>query len=276
MPRIKRRQFFQFTASTLATLGFSQFDIQRQGDRYGKVLAQSTPRKLAFLVGINAYQAADMTALKGCITDVQMQEQLLINRFGFNSKDILILTDQTKEKPTRQGILTAFEEHLIKQAQPGDVVVFHFSGHGGRVKDTDCDESDCFNSTLVPLDYSLPNQQGQVQDVMGHTLFLLMKALKTDNVTVVLDSCYSGGGKRGNVIVRSRDINDTPFQPVPAEMEYQQQWLSKLKLSDAEFKQQRKTGVARGVVIASAKRNQEAVDVPFSDFHAGAFTYLMT
>lgn len=276
MPHLKRRQFLQLTGSTLATLGLTQFNIQRQGDQYGKILAQSTQRKLALLVGINGYQAADATELKGCITDVRMQEQLLVNRFGFNPKDILLLTDQTKQKPTRQGILTAFEEHLIKQAQAGDVVVFHFSGHGGQARDVDCDEKDCLNSTLVPLDYSLPDQQGQVQDIMGHTLFLLMKALKTENVTVVLDSCYSGGGKRGNVIVRSRDIKDTPFQPVSTELEYQQQWLSKLNISDVDFKQQRRSDVARGVVIASAKRNQLAADVPFSDFHAGAFTYLMT
>ena len=47
---ISRRHFLQFAASTLATLGLSQFDIQRQGLRYARVLAQSTPRKLALLV----------------------------------------------------------------------------------------------------------------------------------------------------------------------------------------------------------------------------------
>ena len=54
MPCIKRRQFLQFAGSTLTTWGLCQLDIQRQGDRYGKVLAQSTPRKLALLIGINA------------------------------------------------------------------------------------------------------------------------------------------------------------------------------------------------------------------------------
>ena len=53
MVRISRRQFFQFAGSTLATLGLSQLNLQRQGDRYGHVLAQSTPRKVALLVGIN-------------------------------------------------------------------------------------------------------------------------------------------------------------------------------------------------------------------------------
>jgi hypothetical protein len=120
MPRIKRRHFLQSTASLLATLGVSQLDLQTAGDRYGRVLAQGTPRKLALLVGINEYpETGEYSALQGCITDVELQRQLLINRFGFNPKNILTLTDK---QATRQGILTAFEEHLIKKAQPGNEV----------------------------------------------------------------------------------------------------------------------------------------------------------
>ncbi|MFB2976301.1 hypothetical protein [Microseira sp. BLCC-F43] len=63
---MKRRQFVQFAASTLTTLGLSQLDIQQRSWRYAKVLAQSTPRKLALLVGINNYPD---DPLKGCITD---------------------------------------------------------------------------------------------------------------------------------------------------------------------------------------------------------------
>jgi len=273
MPRIRRRQFLQFAGSTLATLGLSQLELYKASNRYGRVLAQSTPRKLALLVGINQYKDAP---LQGCVTDVNLQQQLLIHRFGFNPKDILILTD---EQATRQGILNAFEEHLIKQAKPGDVVVYHFSGHGSQVSDPDCDSSDCLNSTFVPIDSSLAtgytNQGGVVQDIMGHTLFLLMAALQTENVTVVLDSCHSGGGTRGNFRVRSRS-GGSQLQPVDAEQAYQQQWLSKLNLSPDEFKQRRRQGIAKGVVIASTKRDQLAADAPFNDFFAGAFTYLMT
>ncbi len=274
MSRIKRRQFLQFAGSTLATLGLSQLDFQRAGDAFARVLAQGTPRKLALLVGINNYQDAP---LQGCITDVNLQQQLLIHRFGFNPKDILILTD---EQATRQGILNAFEEHLIKQAKEGDVVVYHFSGHGSQVRDPDCDEPpDCLESTFVPIDSALPtdypSKGGVVQDIMGRTLFLLMAALKTENVTVVLDSCHSGGGTRGNFRVRSRN-GGSQLQPVDAEQAYQQQWLSKLNLSPDEFKQRRRKGVAKGVVIASTKPDQLAADAPFNDFFAGAFTYLMT
>jgi len=273
MHQIKRRQFLQFAGSTLATLGLSQLDIFRAGDRYARVLAQDTPRKLALLIGINTYKQAP---LQGCVNDVYLQQQLLIHRFGFNPQDILIVTD---EQATRQGMLTAFEEHLIKQAKPGDVVVYHFSGHGSRVSDPECDFDDCLNSTFVPVDGSLPtgfpNQGGTVQDIMGHTLFLLMDALQTENVSVVLDSCHSGGGTRGNFTVRSRN-GGSLLQPTDAELAYQQQWLQKLNLSPEEFKRRRREGVAKGVVIASTQREQEAADAPFSDFFAGAFTYFLT
>ncbi|MFB2876078.1 caspase family protein [Floridanema aerugineum] len=126
MPSIKRRQFLQFTGSLLATLGINQLEIQQKGIRYARVLAENTPRKLALLVGINQYPNSQrFNSLKGCVTDVDLQRELLIHRFGFNPKDILILTDA---QATREGILTAFENHLIAQAKPGDVVVFHYSG----------------------------------------------------------------------------------------------------------------------------------------------------
>ena len=273
MSRFKRRQFLQFAGSTLAALGMSQLDFQHQSLRHGEVLAQSTSRKLALLVGINDYVDAP---LQGCINDVEMQKQLLIHRFGFNPQDIRVLADA---QATRQGMLEAFEQHLIQQAKPGDVVVFHFSGHGSQVDDPDCDFSDCRNSTFVPVDSSLSGES-TVADIMGHTLFLLVSALKTENVTVVLDSCHSGGGTRapqirGNLQVRSLN-RGSEAKIHPVEAEYQQRWLSELKLSDEEFKKRRRTGVARGVAIASTQRDQLAADAPFNDFFAGAFSYLMT
>src|SRR5919202_560679 len=277
MSRIKRRQFLQFAASTLATIGLSQLDFIQQSHRYAQVLAQSTPRKLALLVGINAYPGTlGFGALQGCLTDVELQRNLLIYRFGFNPNDIHTLTDR---QATRQGILEAFEEHLIRQAKPGDVVVFHYSGHGSQVNDPDGDNPDKLNSTFVPIDAFLPsgfpNTGGVVQDIMGHTLFLLMSAVQSENFTAVLDSCFSGGGTRGNVALPSRD-GGSQLQISPTEKAYQQQWLSRLKMSPQAFIQQRRAGVAKGVVIASTQRDQTAADTPFNDFYAGAFTYLMT
>ncbi|NET05033.1 MAG: DUF4384 domain-containing protein [Symploca sp. SIO2B6] len=276
MSSLKRRQFLRFTSSVLATLGLSQLDIQQQSLRYGKVLAQSTSRKLALLVGINKYpqNQRGFSDLQGCVNDVELQQQLLIHRFGFNPKDIKILTDA---QANRNGILTAFQEHLINQAKPGDVVVFHFSGHGSRVVDPEPITADGLNSTLVPVDESPLYQQGIVNDIMGKTLFLLMSALarKTDQVTVVLDSCFSGGGTRGNIRVRSLP-GGRKWNAGQEELQEQQKWLTELQLSPQELLEARRQGIATGVAIASAKPHQYALDYHFSGFYAGAFTYLLT
>ncbi len=271
MSRIKRRHFLQLAGSTLATLGWSQDKFLSTSNSYGKVLAQNTSRKLALLIGINQYDSnsSGWIPLQGCVTDVQLQRELLINCFGFQDKDILTLKDR---EATRQNILTAFEEHLIQQAKPGDVVVFHYSGHGSRVKDKDSEDG--FNGTIVPID-SPNNESDQVKDIMGHTLFLLTSALKTENVTIVLDCCYSGGTTRGNLRIRSRSSSNN-LEVIAAEREYQQQWLSRLNLSPQEFIKRRQKGIAKGVAITSAQKNQLAADVSFDGFAAGAFTYGMT
>ncbi len=274
MTQIKRRQFLQFAGGALASLGVSQLDIQRQSLRYAQAVGQPGARKLALLVGINTYAAAP---LYGCVTDVELQRELLVHRFGFNPKDILIVTDN---QATRQGILDAFEDHLIKQAKPGDIAVFHYSGHGSQVTDPDKDTADGLNGTLVPVDTAYGSEKGRqtTNDIMGHTLFLLGSAVQTDNLTVILDSCFSGGGKRGNMLIRSvpRLGREGGIYPTQDELAYQQQWLSRLKMSPSEFKQKRRAGVAKGVVIASANRDQYAADASYDGFKAGAFTYNMT
>jgi uncharacterized caspase-like protein len=254
--------------------------IWQQSDRYARALSSTKGRKLALLVGINAYPISSYADLKGCTTDVELQKALLVNRFGFNPNDVLTLTNDTTQKPTRQNILTAFEEHLIKQAQPDDVVVFHFSGHGDRV--TDPDPIRAANGATIDLNTSFVTYDPlESSGIMGRSLFLLLSALKTDNVTAVLDSCHSGGGTRGNVRIRS--VEDTRaglggFDPAPiaAELEFQEQWMRKLNLTRDRLAQLRSQGVAKGIVIAAAQAQQKAIDYSFDDFHAGLFTYLLT
>lgn len=273
MTRISRRHFLQFAGSTLAAWGLSQLSI----DRYGKVLSQSTPRKLALLVGVNSYSSLP---LEGCVTDVELQRHLLIHRFGFNPGDILTLTD---EQATRQGILEAFEEHLIKQAKPGDVVAYHYSGHGSRVFDPNpiiapIDGNPGLNGTFVPVDSTLPDvypeAAGFVKDIMGHTLFLLMSALPTENVTVVLDSCFSGAATR-EFRVRAREGGRNALIS-PLEKEYQEQWLSRLDMTPEEFVAGYRRGVAKGVVLAATAPEQLAIETNLNGFKAGVFSYLLT
>lgn len=289
---MKRRQLLQVAGGTIAALGVNQFDLQHQALQYAKVLAQGTRRKRALLVGINQYtgiKKGEWQPLKGALNDVSLQKELLTLRFGFHPNDIRVLTDKDA---TRQNILETFESHLIKAAKPGDVVVFHFSGHGSNVLDPDKVHNDGLSGTLVPYDNALPfgypNTGGAVNDITAGTLFLLMAALKqkgVTNVTVVLDSCYAGAGVRGNLIVRSRDGHfelrgqerTSKLEINEAERDYQARWLKELNLSKADWLTLRKDQIANGVALLAAQRNQQAIDAVFAnDIHAGVFTHALT
>ncbi|MDY6940463.1 MAG: caspase family protein [Cyanobacteriota bacterium] len=272
MPELSRRHFLQAAGATLATVGLHQTQLLR----HQKVLAQPTRRKLALIIGINDY--ADVP-LYGCVNDAILQKQLLIHRFGFNSQDVVMLLD---EDATRQGILDAVEEHLIKQAKSGDVAVLHFSGHGSLVRDPDPihvnPNGEGLAGTLVPVDGTLPDDAesrgGEVADIMGHTLFLLMSAIPTENLTVVLDSCYSGASTR-DIRVRAREGGEK-IEISPQEKAYQERWLTHLDWSREEFVSRYRRGVAKGVVLASTQPNQLAIDEQLNGFVAGAFSYRLT
>lgn len=282
---MKRRNFLQLTGSTLAALGMSHLDIMNKGNRYAKVLSENTPRKLALLVGITKYpkNRTFNKNLQGCVNDVLMQKELLIHRFGFRPDDIITLdSKQTRDEllPTRKNILHNFEEHLIKQAKPGDVVVFHFSGHGIRLQDPkpiiDCNKRFLVaNSAFAVMDEI---QDNHVLDIMGRTLFLLRLALRKQDVTKVtmlLDSCFSGGGTRGNFVERS--IPGDGSNPHPNEIAYQKDWMNKLDIKDEdEFKKIRCRDQGNGIVITSSNNQEQSYDGMISDFYAGIFTYTLT
>lgn len=277
MNQISRRHFLQFVSSILSTVGLSQVSFLTQADRHGKVLAQGSPgRKLALLVGINDYSEG-IPDLKGCLTDVELQWELLVHRYGFSPKDILVVADHKlpmidyePPKPTRHNILETFEKHLIAQARPGDVVVFHFSGHGSRVRDPHCVFPDCLVSVIVASDG---------ERITGNTLWLLLAALRTNNVTFVLDSVYSGGLLSGSTKSRYvgvgfgfREYDSMSLQ----ELEYQAKWLALLNLSSSEFAKLQRSGIAKGAVLSAAQFDQFAAAASFDGFLAGVFTYVLT
>jgi len=190
---LKRRDFLKSVGLAAVGLGLWDSGVFPQAQRYAQALAQPSRRKLALLVGIDRYGSAagDCPALRGCGTDVDLQRQLLIYRFGFQPQDIVTLTN---EGASRSAIETAFLEHLVQQAQPGDLVLFHFSGYGSEVNlpplTGDVPRKYAARSSLVAADSRLPKAGEPVQDLPLNTLGLLTRALATDRVLVVLDTSH--------------------------------------------------------------------------------------
>src|SRR5258708_30180212 len=154
-----------------------------------------TPTKLALLVGINDYQHPEQVSpLAGSINDVEDMRQVLIGKFEFPPENILVLKDS---EATHAGIVNALQTHLIAKAQAGDIVVFHYSGHGSQMKDVTGKQISRLDETIVPYDSRDP--EGKVFDISGAELhaLLVQLAAKTNNVTFILDSCHSGTLVRG-------------------------------------------------------------------------------
>ena len=290
MHSINRRRFLQGTAGALGTIALSQLKLERSATRYGKALAQSTPRKVALLIGINGYTGS---RLEGPANDIQLQRQLLIHRFGFQTGDVHLLPEADA---SRSNILDAFNEYLYGPAQAGDIVVLHFSGHGDRVRESDLmrplldklerncvdiDKGECFNTAIAPYRYDADVANG-VQDIMGHTLLLMRAALaqKTENVTFLLDCCYAGGGKRGSAVMRSLNQSSLQQAAMPpiadTEWEYQQSLMAELGWDEQRFADAITSEQAPGFFIGAARYDQLAADYSFDGFVAGAFTYLLT
>jgi hypothetical protein len=173
-------------------------------------------RNLALLVGINEYRYPHIGNLNGAINDVANMKRLLVERFDFPDDDehIRVLTN---EQATRGAILAAIEAHLISRADPNSIVVFHYSGHGSYLTDTDGDETDGLDETIVPYDSGhiepYPNR-----DITDDELNALLGRLadKTPNVTFIFDSCHSGTAVRG----AGRSRTTRPDRRVPREPRY--------------------------------------------------------
>lgn len=112
--------------------------------------------KKALLVGIN-YIGTE-SQLSGCINDTVTMSEILIGKFKFDK--VNVLTDATDIKPTKANIEVGLRE-LVSNSKPGDVLVFHYSGHGSNITDRSSDESDGKDEVLIPIDY---NKAGIITD----------------------------------------------------------------------------------------------------------------
>ncbi len=256
---LKRRNFLQQAGWVLAAIGISEAGWERLSDRYLQALAQPTARKLALLVGVDQYPGS---ALHGCVTDVELQRELLVYRFGFQSSDILTLTDS---QATRENIETAFVTHLTQQAKPGDAVVFHFSGCGSRLS---LGESlTVMQNSLVPVDDRVPALGNRVvNDILEETLLLLMRSLPTSSSIAILDTSYNYPGFEGagNFRIRSRP-RPIVASPSIGELDL----LDRLKLPTNQI-------YTPTTILTAAAPAQLAAEVQWNGFTAGLFTYALT
>lgn len=136
-------------------------------------------KKRALLVGIN-YTGTGYD-LKGCINDANNMKLMLEGR-GFS--DITLLTEAAATTANMKAALL----NLVAGAERGDVLVFHYSGHGSQLPSKV--ESDGYEEIICP--YDLDWRTNVITDDFLKGVFNTVP--NGVNVTVILDCCNSGDG----------------------------------------------------------------------------------
>ena len=267
----------------------------------GSLAVAQTQR--ALLIGINTYQPEGTTAehpagcaygrceigsfqnLDGSVNDAQAMADVLTSpKFGFPASSVVLLTDPAPPHPspgvvllpasdtTRDGILAAMQKYLVDVPQKGDTVVFYDASHGSLRVNSKGNKLTVLvggqyvhaDSTLVPSDAYKGGY-----DVRDREMTRIFNAAldKGVHLTVIFDSCHSGGISRGigplyrerALAFDPRDIGEAPDtlpngQPRPAPT-------------------QRADNSA--LVFSAAQQDQTAKEMPTGDTNAephGAFT----
>ncbi len=171
--------------------------------------SNSKSKFYSLLIGIDHYEPNPFYKdLMGAVRDINSVDTYLKNILKIPQEHITKLISPIEEvnlpamlrtqnqEPTYENIVKAFDD-ITQKAKGGDIVYIHYSGHGGRAK------------TIFPEIKEGANQQDEgivpkeigkfgryLRDVEIATLLKRM----TDKgiiVSVIFDSCHSGGATRG-------------------------------------------------------------------------------
>ena len=97
---------------------------------------------------------------------------------------------------TRKDFLGALEDFVVGPAKPDDDLVLYFAGHGSKTPDTNDDEVEGWDETLVFADAADGTPDLRDEEFRR----LLAPALaRGARLTVILDACYGGSALRGAI-----------------------------------------------------------------------------
>ena len=155
------------------------------------------PRRVALLIGIGDYRyflpvPPPPTKLAGPIHDVELMRQVLREKEFVGDDDVRVLTDSAA---SREGIAAGFRWLAERANDTSDVVVVFYSGHGSNAPDRNGDEArvmpgDVLDEALVPWEARDIHDPDQL--VIDDQIEGWLRAIRSRNVTVIVDACHSG------------------------------------------------------------------------------------
>lgn len=227
--------------------------------------------KRALIVGIN-YEGTQHE-LRGCINDALNIEKFLLEEQKFDEIKLCL-----EAKATTKGILEELK-WLVTGVVPGDVIVFHYSGHGSQIRSEV--EPDGLDEIICPVD--LDWKEKVITDKELKQVF--QGVPNGVNITAIFDCCHSGNVLDQNesympaeseellveVSQENRHSDGSRFLPMPADIEH---YIRKEKLEIRKFVTSRDVNRS-ALLIATAASHQTAADAFIQGMYQGAGTAAM-
>lgn len=226
-------------------------------------------KKRALIVGINYVGTGH--ELRGCINDANNVKAYLETQ-GFTDIELML------EKDATTANILAGLKRLVDDAWPGDVLVFHYSGHGSQVPSTL--EEDKLDEIICPVDLNWIDKV-----ITDNELKAIFNPVPNGvNVTVILDCCHSGNAldqvetakvnptreasSATKVRVMKKNMKNR-YLPMPAKIERK---AKKMKLRDWNTSRDINQSA---LLIAACQPNQTSADATIAGKPCGAGTYAL-
>lgn len=222
--------------------------------------------KKAVVVGIDKYYNPAWN-LQGCAMDAAVMSGMLQDHFNFPGDSVRLLLDERATKANIQIRL----DWLVRDAKPGDVLVFFYAGHGSQVRDRDGDElDDQMDEILCPHDL---NWDDPLSDDVLYDYF--KRVPRGVNLTVIFDCCHSGTATRSLFVPVSPDgeYGEPEYKKVryiqpPLDIEHRSRGISlPVKRLGETLTQE------NHILLAACTSYQEAQETRFEGQARGAFSY---
>jgi len=145
----------------------------------------------ALIIGINDYQK--WPRLQTAVKDATVLRDLLVTRYGFDKKNVILRTDKAASRIRINRDL----RYLAQSMRPEDNLLVYYAGHG---------QLDDFTGDgyWVPAEGALKDPSTWVANSYIKAV-LSSEKLQAKNVVVIADSCYSGSMLRGGPSLMSLD-----------------------------------------------------------------------
>ncbi|MEW6601350.1 MAG: caspase family protein, partial [Nitrospirota bacterium] len=157
----------------------------------------------ALVIGISRYRDKDIPQVKYAKSDAEMFAKYLENVGGVPAKNIKLVTDERVSK----GDLEAYiEDWLPRRIKKDSELFIYYAGHGtpdpmsGEAYIVPYDGHPDYKSKLYPL----------------KRMYASLNKLPSEQVVVMLDSCFSGAGERGVISQGARPLSILVENPVLA------------------------------------------------------------